>query len=50
MAYLKGALEKISKIDISDIVAEGLEGAEIGRQLTARQLAALTEHKETFSL
>ena len=50
MAYLKGALEKISKIDISDIVAEGLEGAEIGRQLKARQLAALTEHKETFSL
>ena len=50
VAYLKGALEKISKIDISDIVAGGLEGAEIGRQLTARQLAALTEHKETFSL
>ena len=50
VAYLTGALEKISKIDVSDIVAEGLEGAEIGRQLKARQLAALTEHKETFSL
>lgn len=50
VAYLTGALEEISKIDISDIVAEGLEGAEIGRQLKARQLAALTEHKETFSL
>ena len=50
VAYLTGALEKISKIDVSDMVAEGLEGAEIGRQLKARQLAALTEHKETFSL
>ena len=50
VAYLTGALEKISKIDVSDIVAEGLEGAEIGRQLKARQLAALTEHKEMFSL
>ena len=50
VAYLTGALEKISKIDVSDIVAEGLEGAEIGRQLKARQLAALIKHKETFSL
>lgn len=50
VAYLTGALEKIAKIDVSDIVAEGREGAEIGRQLKARQLAALTEHKETFSL
>ena len=50
VAYLTGALEKLSKIDVSDIVAEGLKGAEIGRQLKARQLAALTEHKETFSL
>ena len=48
-AYLTEALSEISAIDVSDIVAEGLEGAEIGRQHKLRQLQALAKHKENFA-
>lgn len=48
-AYLTAALEKVSAIKVSDLVAAGAEGAEIGRQLKLRQLAALREHKENFT-
>ena len=48
--YLSEALDKISSINISDLVEAGLEGAEIGRQLQLRQLAALTELKENFMI
>jgi tRNA nucleotidyltransferase (CCA-adding enzyme) len=43
--YLLAALEAVSQADISDLVAQGVTGAEIGKQLNQRQIQQLTEFK-----
>ena len=43
--YLLAALEAVSQADISDLVAQGVTGAEIGKQLNQRQIQHLTEFK-----
>ena len=43
--YLLAALEAVSQVDISDLVAQGISGAEIGKQLNQRQIQHLTEFK-----
>ena len=43
--YLLAALEAVNKADISDLVAQGVTGAEIGKQLNQRQIQQLTEFK-----
>ena len=43
--YLLAALEVVSQADISDLVAQGISGAEIGKQLNQRQIQHLTEFK-----
>ena len=43
--YLLAALEAVNKADISDLVAQGVTGAEIGKQLNQRQIQKLTEFK-----
>ena len=43
--YLLAALEAVSQVDISDLVAQGISGAEIGKQLNQRQIQNLTEFK-----
>jgi tRNA nucleotidyltransferase (CCA-adding enzyme) len=43
--YLLAALEVVSQADISDLVAQGISGAEIGKQLNQRQIQNLTEFK-----
>ena len=43
--YLLAALEAVSQADISDLVAQGISGAEIGKQLNQRQIQHLTEFK-----
>ena len=43
--YLLAALEAVSQADISDLVAQGISGAEIGKQLNQRQIQNLTEFK-----
>lgn len=37
------------KTDIADLVEAGVSGAEIGKQLSMRQTAALTEFKAHYS-
>ena len=46
--YLMDALLAVQQVDISDLVAEGLEGAEIGKQLKQRQIAQLTSFKTEY--
>lgn len=46
--YLPKALEAVQDADISDLVANNVKGAEIGRQLKQRQIAKLTEFKKTY--
>ena len=43
--YLLAALKAVNKADISDLVAQGVTGAEIGKQLNQRQIKQLTEFK-----
>jgi tRNA nucleotidyltransferase (CCA-adding enzyme) len=43
--YLLAALEAVSQVDISDLVNQGVNGAEIGKQLNQRQIQNLTEFK-----
>ena len=43
--YLLAALKAVSQVDISDLVAQGISGAEIGKQLNQRQIQHLTEFK-----
>ena len=43
--YLLAALEAVSQVDISDLVDQGVTGAEIGKQLNQRQIQNLTEFK-----
>jgi tRNA nucleotidyltransferase (CCA-adding enzyme) len=43
--YLLAALEAVSQANISDLVAQGISGAEIGKQLNQRQIQNLTEFK-----
>ena len=47
--YLRGARECVIKTDIADLVEAGVSGAEIGKQLSMRQTAALTEFKAHYS-
>jgi len=35
----------VSQVDISDLVDQGVSGAEIGKQLNQRQIQHLTEFK-----
>jgi len=46
--YLMDALETVQQADISDLVAKGLVGAEIGKQLKQRQIAQLTAFKSEY--
>ena len=46
--YLRQAREVALEADISDLVATGISGAEIGAQLSQRQTAALTEFKQNY--
>jgi tRNA nucleotidyltransferase (CCA-adding enzyme) len=46
--YLTKALQIAVQTDISDLVAKGTEGREIGRQLKQRQIAKLAEFKDTY--
>jgi tRNA nucleotidyltransferase (CCA-adding enzyme) len=48
-AYLRRARECVIKTDIADLVEAGVSGAEIGKQLSMRQTAALTEFKAHYS-
>ena len=48
-AYLRGARECVIKTGIADLVEAGVSGAEIGKQLSMRQTAALTEFKAHYS-
>lgn len=43
--YLLAALKAVSQVDISDLVDQGVSGAEIGKQLNQRQIQHLTEFK-----
>jgi hypothetical protein len=46
--YLRQAREVALEADISDLVATGISGGEIGAQLSQRQTAALTEFKQNY--
>lgn len=48
-AYLRQASESVIKTDIADLVDAGISGAEIGKQLTLRQTAALADFKAHYS-
>jgi len=48
-AYLRQAREIVIKTDIADLVEAGINGAEIGLQLSLRQTAALAEFKAHYS-
>lgn len=43
--YLLAALDAVKKVDISELIAQGLTGAEIGKQLNQRQIKQLTDFK-----
>lgn len=47
--YLRAALSKVSDISIADLVKSGVEGAEIGRQLSLRRIASIAALKQTYS-
>jgi len=46
--YLSDALRALQQVDISDLVANGVEGSEIGRQLKQRQIAQLETFKSDY--
>jgi hypothetical protein len=46
--YLLAALDAVSQVDISDLVSQGVTGAEIGKQLHQRQIKQLTEFKTHY--
>lgn len=46
--YLRRAREVAVQTDISDLVATGISGAEIGQQLSQRQIGALSELKQNY--
>ena len=46
--YLTAALGAVKKVDISDLVANGVKGADIGRQLKQRQIEQLTKFKSDY--
>lgn len=46
--YLMAALSAVKNVDISDLVADGVTGAEIGRQLKQRQIEQLTTFKSNY--
>ncbi len=48
--YLLTALEAVNNADISDLVAQGITGAEIGKQLNQRQIKQLTEFKTNHGI
>ena len=45
--YLRAALNKVTDISIADLVKSGIEGAEIGRQLSLRRIACIAALKPT---
>jgi len=47
--YLRAALSKATDISIADLVKSGIEGAEIGRQLSLRRIACIAELKQTYN-
>jgi tRNA nucleotidyltransferase (CCA-adding enzyme) len=47
--YLRAALSKVTDISIADLVKSGIEGAEIGRQLSLRRIASIAALKQTYS-
>ena len=47
--YLRAALSKANDISIADLVKSGIEGAEIGRQLSLRRIACIAELKQTYN-
>ncbi|MGB0473510.1 MAG: multifunctional CCA addition/repair protein [Porticoccaceae bacterium] len=47
--YLTDALLAVKQVDISDLVANGVKGAEIGKQLKQRQIAQLTAFKAQYT-
>jgi len=47
--YLHAALSKANDISIADLVKSGIEGAEIGRQLSLRRIACIAELKQTYN-
>ena len=46
--FLMAALSALRKVDISDLVADGVTGADIGRQLKQRQIEQLTIFKSNY--
>jgi len=46
--YLIAAFSAVQKVDISDLVSEGIKGSEIGKQLKKRQIAQLTAFKSEY--
>jgi tRNA nucleotidyltransferase (CCA-adding enzyme) len=47
--YLRETLDRVMDISIADLVKSGIEGAEIGRQLSLRRIACITDLKQTYS-
>ena len=47
--FLMDALLAVQKVDISDLVADGVKGAEIGAQLKQRQIAQLSVFKSEYT-
>ena len=48
-AFLRRALESVSETSVADLVEAGLDGAEIGRQLTLRRISRVAELKHLFT-
>ena len=46
--YLREARQRAASATIADLLDENISGAEIGRQLEKRQLAALTEFRKSY--
>lgn len=46
--FLRGAMQVASSTDISDLLEADVSGADIGRQLSLRQIAELTEFKDNY--
>ena len=46
--YLRAAREAVIKVDVADLVANGLKGADIGIDLKQRQIDALSQFKQHY--
>lgn len=46
--FLRGAMQIATSTDISDLLEADVSGADIGRQLSLRQIAELTEFKDNY--